>query len=86
VFQKGRMLLYGAYPSPGPTKADLQELLLWGGAGEVLADEVEHASLVGMVNSSLDYGLRVDRAKHRGDRRESEVGAVANLIKPWSPY
>lgn len=84
MFQKRRVLLFGAYPSPGPTKADLLELLLWGGAGDVLCDEMGMAEIVTMVNSSLDSGLRVDRAKHRADRGEGEVSS--KLVSVWMLY
>lgn len=59
MFENNRIIFYGNFPSPGPTRGDLEDLLGRGGATLLTIPNV-----IDTINKSLDGGLKVDRIKY----------------------
>jgi hypothetical protein len=68
-----RFVFHGNFPSPGPTRGDLEDLLGRGGASLLSL-----SNLVDTVNASLDGGLKVDRSKHTTKKNQVIVSIVSS--------
>lgn len=66
-------MFHGNFPSPGPTRGDLEDLLGRGGASLLSL-----SNLVDSINTSLDGGLKVDRSKHTTKRSQVIVAIVSS--------
>lgn len=68
-----RFVFHGNFPSPGPTRGDLEDLL---GRGGALLLSI--SNLVDSINASLDGGLKVDRSKHATKRSQVIIAIVSS--------
>jgi hypothetical protein len=68
-----RFVFHGNFPSPGPTRGDLEDLLGRGG-GSLLS----LSNLVDSINASLDGGLKVDRSKHTTNKHQVILAIVSS--------